>query len=58
MMKKLRWLIKHQKEIEELLNTKEQMTKEPEKEQRYSLAGVPEYQLQYIDDILKDDKVK
>ena len=58
MIKKLRWLIKHQKEIEALLNAKEQIDDKKEKEQRYSLAGVPEYQLQYIDDILKDDKVK
>ena len=54
MIKSLIWLIKHQKEIEKLLTKKE----EPKKEQRYSLAGVPEYQLKYIDDILKDDKVK
>lgn len=51
-MKRLIWLIKHQKEIQELLESK----KTSSKEVQYSLAGVPEFQKKYINDILKEDK--
>lgn len=55
MIKKLRWLIKNQEKIQELLENKE----EPKKnDKNYSLAGVPEYQLNYINDILEADKTK
>lgn len=50
--KKLKWLIKNQEKIEELLNKPE-----PKKEKNYSLAGVPEYQLDYINDVLEVEKV-
>lgn len=53
--KKLKWLIKNQEKIQELLENKE----EPKKnDNNYSLAGVPEYQLNYINDILEADKTK
>ena len=52
--KKLKWLIKNQEKIEELLNKPEPKKKE---EKNYSLAGVPEYQLDYINDILEVEKV-
>lgn len=53
--KKLKWLIKNQEKIQELLENKE----EPKKnDKNYSLAGVPEYQLNYINDILEADKTK
>lgn len=55
MIKKLRWLIKNQEKIQELLENKEEPKK---KEDNYSLAGVPEYQLNYINDILEADKTK
>jgi hypothetical protein len=50
--KKLKWLIKNQEKIEALLNKPE-----PKKEKNYSLAGVPEYQLDYINDVLEVEKV-
>jgi len=53
--KKLKWLIKNQEKIQELLENKEEPKK---KENNYSLAGVPEYQLNYINDILEADKTK
>ena len=52
--KKLKWLIKNQDKIEKLLDNKTE-TKE---DLRYSLAGVPKYQLKDIDDILHNDEVK
>lgn len=55
MIKKLLWLIKHKEEIEELLNKKEDIKKSNEK---FSLQGVPDYQLDYINDILGEDKTK
>lgn len=51
MIKKLIWLIKHQKDIEKLI---EKGPKEEDK--KFSLAGVPEYQLNYINDILEEKK--
>lgn len=51
----LKWLIKNQDELQKLID-KEPTTKK--EEQRFSLAGVPEYQLKYIDDKLKDESVK
>ena len=49
----LKWLLKNQSELQKLIDE----SKEPAKkeEQRYSLAGVPEYQLEKINDILKKD---
>ena len=58
MIKKLKWLINHQNELKELLEKQTVVVKKETKEQTYSLAGVPEYQLKYIDDKLKDDSVK
>lgn len=49
MLKKLIWLIKHQKEIEELLAKKS-------KSAQFSIAGVPEYQKKHIQQILESEK--
>ena len=46
----LKWLIKNQSELQKLIDESDKPKKE---EQRYSLAGVPEYQLEKINDILK-----
>lgn len=46
-IKKLIWLIKNQEKIEMLLTNK---TKKSEKD--YSIAGVPDFQRDYIDDLL------
>lgn len=51
MLKKLIWLIKHQKEIEELL-----AKKSINEEENYSLKGVPEYQMEYINKLLSSEK--
>lgn len=53
MIKKLVWLIKHQKEIEDLLSKSKKTT--DEKDQKYSLAGVPKYQREYINEILSNE---
>ena len=53
MIKKLVWLIKHQKEIEDLLSKSKKST--DEKDQKYSLAGVPKYQRDYIDAMLNNE---
>lgn len=49
--KKLRWLIKHQEEIENLLTKKNKMD-----DKKYSLAGVPEYQKEYIKEKMAKEK--
>ena len=41
--KKFIWLIKNQEEIEKLVNKKVKLD-----DKKYSLAGVPEYQKEYI----------
>ena len=48
--RKLRWLIKHQEEIEKLLTKKETAINDG----TYSLIGVPEYQKEYIKELLSD----
>lgn len=53
--KKLKWLIKNQEKIKEFIEQKEAPKK---KEKNYSLEGVPEYQLKYINDILEAEKSK
>lgn len=45
-IKKLIWLIKHQEEIENILKKRATNDKD------YSVAGVPEFQKGYIDDLL------
>ena len=45
-------LIKNQSELQKLIDESDKPKKE---EKRYSLAGVPEYQLEKINDILKKD---
>lgn len=57
MIKKLKWLIKNQEEIQKMLEEKEK-PKVTREDKNYSLAGVPEYQLNYINDILEADKNK
>lgn len=52
--KKLGWLIKHQEEIEKLLTKPKK--KNGLNDGTYSLAGVPENQLTYIQKILSEDK--
>lgn len=49
--KKFIWLIKNQEEIEKLVNKK---TKTNDK--KYSLAGVPEYQKEYIKERFAKEK--
>lgn len=51
--KKIRWLINHQEEIEVLLKQPKEKKK---KDDSYSLAGVPAYQLEYIQKELLKDK--
>ena len=56
-LKKLKWLIKNQEEIKKLIESQKESPK-TENTKNYSLAGVPEYQLNYINDILEADKNK
>lgn len=52
--RKLKWLINNQEKIEKLL----EMSKEnPKKEDKsYSLQGVPDYQLAYVQELLAEKK--
>ena len=49
--KKLKWLVRHQEEIEKLLTKKE--TKKTSK--NYSLLGVPENQMDYVNELLSKE---
>ena len=51
--KKLKWLLNNQEALEKII---EQQNKPQKKEKNYSLEGVPEYQLNYINDILESKK--
>jgi hypothetical protein len=50
--RKLRWLVKHQEDIEKLLKN----PKDSFNDGTFSLAGVPENQLKYINQILSENK--
>lgn len=53
LIKKLKWLIKHQEELELLLSKK--VT--PMEDTGYSISGVPDFQREYVDKILRDKEV-
>ena len=53
MIKKLIWLIKNQEQIEKLL--KEGIPKKDNKGNDFSIAGVPEFQKEYVNDLLKSE---
>lgn len=48
--KKLIWLIKNQEKIQKFVE------RDNKSKNNYSLAGVPDYQLEYINDILEAEK--
>jgi hypothetical protein len=54
-IKKLKWLINNADKIENLLNESDKK-KSIKKEKNYDLSGVPDYQLDYINDILEAEK--
>lgn len=47
--KKLKWLLAHQEDLQRIVESRKP-------EQEYSLAGVPEYQIPYIQKQLGKDK--
>lgn len=52
--RKLKWLIKNQEKIEKLLEISKEKPKKEDKS--YSLQGVPEYQLEYVQELLAEKK--
>ena len=48
MIKKLIWLIKHQEEIAKALKKREKKSND----KGYSIAGVPDFQKEYVNDLL------
>lgn len=48
MIKKLIWLIKHQEEIAKAIKKLEKKNND----KSYSIAGVPEFQKEYVNDLL------
>lgn len=55
-IKKLKWLLEHKNDIEKLIDKMNKEEVKSKKEKNYSLAGVPDYQLSYINDILEAKK--
>lgn len=52
--RKLKWLINNQEKLKKLLET---ANEEPKKEDKsYSVQGVPEYQLDYVNKLLAEKK--
>lgn len=51
-IKILKWLMENKEKLEKLIENKEKKATEKD----YSLAGVPEFQLEYINDMLEADK--
>lgn len=54
MMKKLIWLIKNQEKIEKLLS--KDSPKEIKETEDFSTAGVPDFQKEYVEKLLKEKK--
>lgn len=52
--RKLKWLIYNQEKIEKLLETSKEKPKKEDKS--YSVQGVPEYQLDYVNKLLAEKK--
>ncbi len=54
MIKKLMWFVKHQEEIEKMLERFNAPTEEakPKEDAKYSIAGVPDFQKEYVKDLL------
>lgn len=54
MIKKLMWFVKHQEEIEKMLERFNVPTEEakPKEDAKYSIAGVPDFQKEYVKDLL------
>ena len=61
MIKDLIWLIKHKKEIENIIenygNTENVEKSDKNEDKKYSIAGVPDFQKQYVNDLL-NGKIK
>jgi hypothetical protein len=55
LIKDLKWLSQNKEKLKELLD---KQNKQKNNDKNYSLAGVPEYQLDYINDILEADENK
>ena len=51
-IKLLKWLLKNKEKLEKLIDNKENKGQNKD----ISLAGVPDFQLQYINDILEEKK--
>lgn len=51
-IKFLKWLLKNKEKLEKLIENKENKGQNKD----VSLAGVPDFQLQYINDILEEKK--
>lgn len=52
--RKLKWLINNQEKIEKLLEMSKEKPKNEDKS--YSVQGVPEYQLDYVNKLLAEKK--
>lgn len=53
LIRKLKWLLKNQEQLELLLSKKV----EPLEDKGYSISGVPDFQREYVDKILRDKEV-
>lgn len=51
-IKILKWLITNKEKLEKIIEKDDKKTQDKD----YSLAGVPDFQLKYINDILNADK--
>jgi len=54
MIKKLIWLIKNQEKIEKLLS--KETPKNSKETEDFSTAGVPDFQKEYVENLLKEKK--
>lgn len=55
MIKKLIWLIKHKEQIEELI-LKNGKNENKDSDKYFSIAGVPDFQKDYVNDLLNGNK--
>ena len=59
MIKKFIWLIKNQDKIKEAVTMLEKMEEKPKKKKNYALGGVPDFQKDYVNELLsKQDEIE
>lgn len=56
-IKKIRWMIEHQEDLENIINKQNEL-KTSQQDKNFSIGGVPDFQRDYVSKLLSDDQKK